>query len=241
VSAGQKRGRLKGADVEVDGDFCCEREKTGTTPIDLRRLADDARAVLVEPGHEQPAAASEHQVTTREVRCRPGVWYERLRLECVEVEDLDGRPHIWSAGGEEDVAPAGQHVRIEGEPAFVGRQLIDLVEETVGQGHPIQGVGLSDDRDVLGLPGSARKYSTERKLRLGDRLAAGERNLHQRSTALEPERRPIVGEVEPAGSARPRYGLPGELIERPAMEARSVHAVDERLTVGREGQGRYRP
>ena len=28
------------ADVEVDGDFHFERQKVGTTPIDLRRLAD---------------------------------------------------------------------------------------------------------------------------------------------------------------------------------------------------------
>ena len=28
------------ADVEVDGDFQFERQKVGTTPIDLRRLAD---------------------------------------------------------------------------------------------------------------------------------------------------------------------------------------------------------
>src|SRR5258705_7106618 len=28
------------ADVEVDGDFRFERQKVGTTPIDLRRLAD---------------------------------------------------------------------------------------------------------------------------------------------------------------------------------------------------------
>ena len=28
------------ADVEVDGDFRFERQKTGTTPLDLRRLAD---------------------------------------------------------------------------------------------------------------------------------------------------------------------------------------------------------
>jgi hypothetical protein len=28
------------ADVEVDGDFTFERQKTGTTPLDLRRLAD---------------------------------------------------------------------------------------------------------------------------------------------------------------------------------------------------------
>jgi hypothetical protein len=28
------------ADVEVDGDFHFERQKVGTTPIELRRLAD---------------------------------------------------------------------------------------------------------------------------------------------------------------------------------------------------------
>jgi hypothetical protein len=28
------------ADVEVDGDFRFERQKSGTTPLDLRRLAD---------------------------------------------------------------------------------------------------------------------------------------------------------------------------------------------------------
>ena len=28
------------ADVEVDGDFCFERQKVGTTPADLRRLAE---------------------------------------------------------------------------------------------------------------------------------------------------------------------------------------------------------
>ena len=40
IDVHKKMLAVVGADVEVDGDFDFERQKFGTTPTELRRLAD---------------------------------------------------------------------------------------------------------------------------------------------------------------------------------------------------------
>ena len=53
------------ADVEVDGDFQFERQKVGTTPAELRALAD----WLVKQEVEEVENAKKHRMKSRSVLC----------------------------------------------------------------------------------------------------------------------------------------------------------------------------
>jgi hypothetical protein len=90
------------ADIEVDGDFQFERQKVGTTPIDLRRLADwlvehEVDEVVMESTaqywrpvwealeqHWRPSAA--HAPARRRSRAR-SIWPKRNRI----VDPADAR------------------------------------------------------------------------------------------------------------------------------------------------------
>ena len=84
------------ADVEVDGDFRFERQKTGTTPLDLHRLADwlverEVEEVVMESTAQywRPVweALEQHWRPRRRARDRapgspaPSIWPKRSRIE----------------------------------------------------------------------------------------------------------------------------------------------------------------
>ncbi len=80
------------ADVEVDGDFHFEREKVGTTPADLRKLAD----WLVEREVEEVVMESTAQYWRPVWEALEQHWRPQRRA-CADAVRLSGTLHLAKA------------------------------------------------------------------------------------------------------------------------------------------------